>query len=500
MSNKREKPELKEYTEEVQKLLLQFMISDNNIFARSRNIINPAYWTDRLRPACRYIVTFTDEYHALPTPEQILAETGVAIDTIKEMVSQHTDWFLNTIEEFCRHRAMELLIYEGPELIAKGAYSELERRTKENMMISLQKELGTDYFLNPLERLNRMKDRTGMTSTGWKQMDDKLYGGFNRGELSFFAGGPGTGKSLFLQNLALNWVQQGLNVVYISLELSEDLVGLRYDAMITTMPTKQIFKNLEDVAMRLGVIAKTSVGKSWGKLQIKKLPEAGTNANDIRAYLKEFEIQTGTKPDALVVDYLDLLHPNSGKINASDLFVKDKYTSEELRALVGEWNILGCTASQLNRASIQEQDFDPSHIAGGISKINTADNVMGIFTTAAMKERGEYQIQFLKTRSSSGVGSRIYLKFDPGSLRITDMPEGEEGYGGGGLAGITADLNRKTTMGKTVPNPSAPPQYPPSQGATGPISSLADPRNAAPPGKIQEQADRLRSLINRGRD
>jgi hypothetical protein len=158
-------------------------------------------------------------------------------------------------------------------------------------------------------------------------------------------------------------------------------------------------------------------------MQIKKFPMAGTRANDIRAYLQEYEIQTGRKPDAICVDYLDLLHPNSAKINVTEQFVKDKFTSEELRALAVEWNILCATASQLNRASIQEQDFDASHIAGGISKINTADNVLAILTTAAMKERGEYQIQFLKTRSSSGVGQRVYLRIHPESLRITDAPQ-----------------------------------------------------------------------------
>jgi predicted ATP-dependent serine protease len=134
---------------------------------------------------------------------------------------------------------MEILVYDGPKLISEGAYAELERRSKENMLISLQTELGTDYFADPLARLERMRDRTDTTPTGWKDIDQKLYGGMNRGEITFFAGGPGTGKSLFLQNLALNWVQMGLNVIYITLELSEELVGLRFDAMITETPTSK---------------------------------------------------------------------------------------------------------------------------------------------------------------------------------------------------------------------------------------------------------------------
>lgn len=510
--SKKEKPELREYSEDVQKVLLQFMMSSNTAFVRCQNIIKPDYWNDRLRPACRYIMKFADEYHALPTPEQVAAETATKIDILPNLGEQHITWFLDTIEEFCRHKAMEALVYDGPKLIELGQYAELERRSKENMMISLQNDLGTDYWDNPLERLQRMRDRSGMMSTGWRDIDRKLNGGMNRGELTFFAGGPGTGKSLFLQNLALNWVQMGLNVVYITLELSEDLVGLRFDAMITQTSTKMIFKDMENVAMRLGMLPKQQV-KKWGKLQIKKMSEGGTTCNDIRAYLKEYEIQTGNRPDAILVDYLDLLYPNSNKIDLSSAFTKDKFTSEELRAVAGEWNILCASASQLNRQSTQEQDFDVSHIAGGISKINTADNVMGIYVTTAMKERGDYQIQFLKTRSSSGVGSRVMLKFDQASLRIVDAEE-DDGYNpqsamGNALAGALAkkvtstvgDGPKQANLGSEV-RPAAE-RHPEAAGLTrpplGPISQAAMPTGPHP-SKVAEQAARLRNMIKKTHD
>jgi hypothetical protein len=123
--------------------------------------------------------------------------------------------------------------------------------------------------------------------------------------------------------------------------------------------------------------------------------------------------------------------PVSSKVSASDLFVKDKYVSEELRNLARELNILLVTASQLNRSAVEEVEFDHSHISGGISKINTADNVFGIFTSRAMKERGRYQIQCMKSRSSNGVGQKVDLEFNIESMRITDPgEEGQEHHGG----------------------------------------------------------------------
>jgi len=132
--------------------------------------------------------------------------------------------------------------------------------------------------------------------------------------------------------------------------------------------------------------------------------------------------------DFVMIDYLDLLMPVSAKVSPNDLFVKDKYVSEELRNLAKELGVLMVTASQLNRSAVEEVVFDHSHISGGISKINTADNVFGIFTSRSMKERGKYQIQCMKSRSSTGVGQNIDLEYNIETMRITDEG-GDEGTG-----------------------------------------------------------------------
>jgi hypothetical protein len=172
----------------------------------------------------------------------------------------------------------------------------------------------------------------------------------------------------------------------------------------------------------------------------------GKNANDIRAYIKEYEIKMNRKIDVLLVDYLDLMHPIAAKISAENLFVKDKYVSEELRNLAMELNTIFVTASQLNRSSVEEIEFDHSHISGGISKINTADNLIGIFTSRAMRERGRYQIQLMKTRSSSGVGTKIDLGFDVDTLRIVDLGEDSEqqSTATSGSSSIVAALQRNS--------------------------------------------------------
>jgi hypothetical protein len=189
--------------------------------------------------------------------------------------------------------------------------------------------------------------------------------------------------------------------------------------MLNDMSTKEIRKSIDDTALKVRVASKRA-----GSYRIKYLPAQST-INDIRSYLKEYQIQTNTRVDFVMIDYLDLLMPVSAKVSPNDLFVKDKYVSEELRNLSKELGMLMITASQLNRSAVEEVEFDHSHISGGISKINTADNVFGIFTSRAMRERGKYQIQCMKSRSSTGVGQKIDLDYNMETMRIIDSGASE---------------------------------------------------------------------------
>ena len=390
------------------------MLTDAQLYTRVSNIMNSENFERTLRPAAKFLVEFSEKYNAIPDAEQIKATTGLDIAIIPAMRDSDTEWFLDEFEKFTKRQELERAILKSADLLEKGNYDPVEKLIKDAVQISLTKDMGTDYFADPKARLNAIRNNNGQISTGWPCLDNKLYGGFNRGELQIFAGGSGSGKSLFMQNLAANWMQMGLNGVYITLELSEQLTAWRIDSMVTDVATRDVFKNIDDVELKVKMSAKKS-----GKFYIKYMPAQST-VNDIRSYIKTLQMEKGIKVDFLCIDYLDLLMPVSTKVSPSDLFIKDKYVSEELRNLSKELNVLFVTASQLNRSAVEEVEFDHSHISGGISKINTADNVFGIFTSRSMRERGQYQIQLMKTRSSSGVGQKIDLSFNVETLRIFD--------------------------------------------------------------------------------
>jgi archaellum biogenesis ATPase FlaH len=405
------------YSVDLQKLFLEIMLADAQSFVRVQNIYDPVNFDKSLRSAATFLQEYSKNYNALPSIEQVKAGAGVSLQKLEAVDDSMIDWFMDEFEAFTRHETLLRVILKSADLIEKGEYDPIEKLVKDAVQISLTRDLGTDYFDDPRARLMKLKSNNGQMSTGWSTLDAKLYGGFNRGELEIFAGGSGAGKSLFMQNLALNWLMNGIDGVYITLELSEELCSMRIDSMLTGVTSKEIFKEIDTVEMKIKM-----VGKKAGNLRIKYMP-AQSNVNDLRAYLKELQVQTGRKIGYLCVDYLDLLMPVSAKVSPSDLFVKDKYVSEELRNLAREMDLVLVTASQLNRGAVEEVEFDHSHISGGISKINTADNVFGIFTSRSMREQGRYQLQLMKTRSSSGVGQKIELEFDINTLRIIDNGE-----------------------------------------------------------------------------
>ena len=466
-----------DYGYDIQKVYLEMFMTDAESFVRCQGVFDPNTFDRRLQEPAKFLQDYVEEHNALPTFDMINAATQAGLKDPGHLQENHYDWLLQEFETFSRHKALEAAILKSADLLEKGEYGPVEDLVKSAVQIGLTKDLGTDYWADPRSRLEAIKDKNGQVSTGWPSLDKKLFGGFNRGELNIFAGGSGSGKSLFMANLGVNWALNGMNVMYLTFELSENLVSMRLDAMTSEIPSRDIFKSIDDVEMKVKMI-----GKKSGAFQVKYMP-TGKNANDVRAYLKEYEIKIGKKVDVLLIDYLDLMHPIGQKISAENLFVKDKYVSEELRNLAMELNCIFVTASQLNRSSVEEIEFDHSHISGGISKINTADNLIGIFTSRAMRERGRYQIQLMKTRSSSGVGQKIDLGFDVDTLRIYDLGEDEDAQAtattGGASSSIAAALKRTN-----APKEPDAPRQDPSDG------------DSAPKTRATTDSTKLRDFLN----
>lgn len=404
---------------EKQKLLIKYLISSQELFTKVSPILQTQYFDPKLKKVVAFVKDYFETYKAPPTPEQLKAETSFEIAR-EELTRPQINYAETELETFCRNKAIESAILASPKLLEEQKFGDIEKLIKDAITVSLQRNIGTDYSHDPELRLKQLLLKNNTTPTGILKLDEHLGGGINRKEMTIVAAPSGVGKSVTMSNIGRNLMKKGLNGVYFTMELSEEVVSKRFDSMFSGMSQTDILQNITKTAIE---VKKQTEG--IGRLFIKRMPESSTNANHLRAYLKEFEIVTGYTPDFIIVDYLDLM-ASVQSVSVENQFIKDKYVSEELRAIANDFNCFMITASQLNRGAQQVEsieDLGQAHIAGGISKINTTDNLIAIIQTNLMKARGEMMFKLLKTRSSAGVGNYFILKFNPVTLLLENIDE-----------------------------------------------------------------------------
>ena len=196
---------IKDYGYDIQKLYLEMMLADAETFVRCQGIFDATLFDRKLQDAAEFINEYAKQYSVLPDYEMVNAGCGVSLVRPADIKEGHMDWLMDEFESFTRHKALERAIINSADLLEKKDYGQVESIIKDAVQIGLAKDMGTDYFADPRQRLLRIKDKNGQISTGWPSLDRRLFGGMNRGELNIFAGGSGAGKSLFLANLGINW-------------------------------------------------------------------------------------------------------------------------------------------------------------------------------------------------------------------------------------------------------------------------------------------------------
>jgi len=401
-------------TEDKQKLLIEYLISSPDTFAICNKIIKKEYFEVKFQDTIGYIQEYYNKFNYLPDIEQIIVDTGVKLSK-QEITPSKIKYCCSEIEDFCKHSAfVTSILHAANELTTKNYdsnYGALVENVRDSLLVSLHNNLGASFFDDYERMIDRLTQTELMQPTGYTKLDEALFGGMNRKEMLLISAGSGGGKSIFMGNIGLNFVKYGLNGVYISLELSEELVYERFLMMTSGYGRTSWKSNIDDVTKKIQLYNKDT----RGGLHIVKM-RLGTTANDIRSYLKEYELKTNNIPDFVICDYLDLMRPINDA-NSADTFTKDKFCSEEFRDIGDEYNAYTITASQLNRGAVNADQRDHSHIAGGISKINTTDIYASL---RMMLASGELEVYLEKTRSSSGVGTRIPLHIDEVTMRITD--------------------------------------------------------------------------------
>jgi KaiC/GvpD/RAD55 family RecA-like ATPase len=401
-----------------ERLFLCYLISSPELFAITHGIIKPSYFEPEYRKAVAFMEDYFDKYKTLPSLDQIYAETDLELNK-KKIQRDEFDYAVAEIEAFCRKQAITEAILVSAEILDRDVddithdeFAKIETNVSNAVNIAVIREIGASIF-DDTDELFEDDDADKPMSTLWHDYDEATDGGIFRKELSVFTANSGVGKSNTMYNVAKNLASQGYNGIIISLELYRKTITKRLGSMLTQISQRELRTRKSEV-----VNAIKALKDDYGKLVIHNMP-VGTTPSQLRAYLKEFELQEGFSPDFIVIDYLDLMSPNE-RVSADNVFEKDKRIAEQLRQILVDYNAAGISASQQNRSAValDASEVNQSHIAGGISKINTSDVVISIIMTDVMRAAGEIAFHFLKTRNSSGVGSTIYKGWNRDTLTI----------------------------------------------------------------------------------
>lgn len=325
---------------EKQKLLIEYLLSSSDVFTITNNIIQAKYFDPEYRTAVRFLKQYYDDYRAIPDISQIYAESDIKFE-LHELTRDKTEYCIFEVENFCKDKAIEHAILASPELLEKGDRGAIAKLVTDAVMTAVHRSVGTSFFEDPEKELENIIDSPPIP-LGYKQLDAHLNGGPRRQELILVSANSGGGKSLVMSNFGVNLAEAGLNILYISLELSVGMIYKRFTSMITGIAQTEIESNKEEVIIKI-----MSAKNRMGDIYIEQMP-IGTNANQLRSFLTEFEIKRKCIPDVLIVDYLDLMGTNEG-ISSENVFQKDKAAAEELRQVITDYNMIGITASQQNR-------------------------------------------------------------------------------------------------------------------------------------------------------
>lgn len=261
-------------------------------------------------------------------------------------------------------------------------------------------------------------------STGYELLDNMLDGGLDRKTLNLIIGGSGTGKSLWANNLSVNVVNQGYNVAYITLELSDKKCLKRIGSMRLEIPINEYnerSKDAEYMYNRIMEINKRNTNGVFetkpGKLFIKEYPSGSCTISDIENYLKQVKEEANIDIDFLVVDYIQIMGTEPGT-DRNMLYLKGEHLAVGLRAIAQKNNLVLLTMAQVAKDKQGANDLTLSDVPESKAIFETADNVFGIILTAILKAENKYHLKWLKLRDSSTEYERIGFLFNRPILRI----------------------------------------------------------------------------------
>jgi replicative DNA helicase len=426
--------------EQVEFLVLRNLLYNEEYTRKVLPFIKDVYFEDTEQKVIfEEISKFVMEYNNIPTKEILCIDIEKRNDVNEEQfkklihivdtlnqVTVDFDWLMNTTEKWCKDRAIYLAIMESIQLVDnKGEKTRdaIPSILQDALSVSFDINIGHDYLEDFEDRFNSYRKTEEKIPFDLDYMNRITKGGLPRKTLSIFMAAPGIGKSLFLCHFASSALIQNKNVLYITLEMSEEKIAERIDANlldVNIQTISELSKNAFD--SKVNSIAK----KTQGRLIIKEYPTASAHCGHFRSLLTELSLKKSFTPDIIFVDYMNICSSSRYKGNASvNSYTYVKAIAEELRGLAVEYNVPLVTATQVNRNSASSTDMDITDTSESFGGPMTADLLLGLISTEEFQEQNKILIKQLKNRySDPTMYKRFFVGIDRSKMRLYDVDQG----------------------------------------------------------------------------
>ena len=417
-------------------VMVDACLKNSSYFSAISDIATPQYFAN---PDCRKVYAilhvFFQKRGRLPTDIEIQSylandKLKIAFKNVQLAISHFSgayneDELIENTEIFLKERGFAMVLEDVvknlDKIDIKAESMEILNKFSKVCNLSLLTNLGMDYFKDLDAFTDRLMTNDEYLSTGFGWLDKKLGGGYlkNGKALYVFSGAPNSGKSILLGNAAVNLLKQNQNVLIITMEMSEHVYAQRISSQLSKIPIYKLRESKESLIQFCDSFQSEHEG---AKLMIKEFPNNSIKVAGIANYINDLYRRTGFKPDAIIIDYLNLIAP---KINTGSLYADVKATCEDVRSLSYMFKCPVITATQLGRAAINKENPGLDTTSESIGTAATADVQIAIYSSEDDREIGMVYIGIQRNRYGQNFGTKA-LKVDWDTLSLEQFEEDSE--------------------------------------------------------------------------
>ena len=451
----------------IEETILSNLIKDEQYARKVMPFIKREYFADHKESVVADIIAkFFGEYNKPITKEILKIEVANRKDIndseLKELDSYITrldsepsneDWLLTNTEKFCKDKAVYNAILKGISIIdgndKQHTQDAIPHILSDALAVSFDSHVGHDYIDNADERFDfyhRVEEKVQFDLDMFNKI---TKGGLSKKTLNIALAGTGVGKSLFMCHMGAACLQQGNNVLYITMEMAEERIAERIDANLLNLTMDELKVVDRDIFdNRIQKLAK----KTQGKLIVKEYPTAGAHAGHFRALLEELKMKREFVPDIIFIDYLNICASSRVKNAQANSYTIVKSIAEELRGLAVEYNVPIVSATQTTRGGYNNTDVGLEDTSESFGLPATADFMFALISTEELENLGQIIVKQLKNRyNDPSFYKRFVVGIDRAKMRLYDVEESaQDGLTDTGHIGGDSPVFDKTSFGGDI--------------------------------------------------